>query len=192
MSRNTKIVVGIIAGILGVCCIIAIVAALLLPQMAERFAQNVSDPAAAEEVAGSIVDYDLPSGYEEQGAMNFFGFRMAFITGTSEQSMIMLAEFPASMAGDEDQMQQQMRDAFANQTGNQNVSLEFVGSEEVTINDQKVTLGTYEGTDENGTGFRQILGVFEAKSGSPAMLMIMGPSDGWDEDGISRFIDSLE
>ncbi|NJN55933.1 MAG: hypothetical protein HC804_15015 [Anaerolineae bacterium] len=60
------------------------------------------------------------------------------------------------------------------------------------LSGQEVALGTYEGTDENGTGFRQILGVFEAKSGSPAMLMIMGPSDNWDEGGISQFIDSLE
>lgn len=192
MSRNTKIVVGIIAGILGVCCIIAIVAALVLPRMFENFADSVDDPAAAAEVASEIVDYDLPSGYEEQGAMNFLGFRMAFITGPGEQSMIMLAEFPASLAGDEEQMQQQMRDAFANQTGSQNVNLEFVGTEDVTINGQEVALGTYEGTDDQGNTVRQILGVFETKSGSPGMLMIFGQQDNWDEGGISRFLDSLE
>ena len=192
MSRNTKIVVGIIAGIVGVCCIIAIVAALVLPRMFENFAESIDDPAEAADVASSIVDYDLPSGYEEQGAMNFLGFRMAFITGLDEQSMIMLAEFPASLAGDEEQMQQQMRDAFANQTGSQNVSLEFVGSEDVTINGQEATLGVYEGTDDRGNSVRQVIGVFEAKSGSPGMLMIFGHQNNWDESGISRFLDSLE
>lgn len=192
MSRNTKIVVGIIAGILGVCCIIAIVAALVLPRMFETFAESVDDPAAAADVAESIVDYDLPSGYEEQGAMNLFGFRMAFITGSDENSMIMLAEFPAGLAGDEEQMQQQMRDAFANQTGAQNVDLEYVGSEDVTINGAEATLGTYEGTDGQGNSVRQIIGVFETKSGSPGMLMIFGNQDNWDEGGISRFLDSLE
>jgi hypothetical protein len=44
MSRNTKIVVGIIGGILAVCCLIAIVAALVLPQMFENFADGVDDP----------------------------------------------------------------------------------------------------------------------------------------------------
>ena len=134
MSRNTKIVVGIIGGILGVCCLIAIVAALVLPRMFQNFAEGIDNPAEAAEVAESIVDYDLPSGFEEQGAMNFLGFRMAFISGRDDQTMIMLAEFPASLAGDEEQMQQQMRDAFANRTGSQNVSLEYVGSEDVTIN----------------------------------------------------------
>ena len=192
MSRNTKIVVGIIGGILAICCIIAIIAALVLPRMFATFAESVDDPAAAADVAGSIVDYDLPSGYNEQGAMNLFGFRMAFITGPDENSMIMLAEFPASLAGDEEQMQQQMRDAFANQTGTQNAQLEYVGSEDVTINGADATLATYEGTDGQGNNVRQLLGVFEAKSGSPGMLMIFGRQDGWDENGISRFLDSLE
>jgi hypothetical protein len=192
MSRNTKIVVGIIGGILGVCCLIVVVAALVLPRMVGNFAEGFDNPAEAAEVAESIVDYDLPAGYEEQGAMNFLGFRMAFIAGPSEQSMIMLAEFPAGLAGDEEQMQQQMRDAFANRTGAQNVSLEFVGSEEVTINGAEATLGTYEGTDDAGNNVRQILGVFEAKSGSPGMLMIFGDQDNWDEGGISRFLNSLE
>ena len=192
MSRNTKIVVGIIGGILGVCCLIAIVAALVLPRMFQNFAEGIDDPAEAAEVAESIVDYDLPSGFEEQGAMNFLGFRMAFISGRDDQTMIMLAEFPASLAGDEEQMQQQMRDAFANRTGSQNVSLEFVGSEDVTINGSETTLGTYEGTDGQGNNVRQIIGVFETKSGSPGMLMIFGNQDNWNEGGISRFLDSLE
>ncbi len=192
MSRNTKIVIGIIGGILGVCCLIAIVAVLVLPRMVERFAANIDDPAEAAKVAESIIDYELPAGFEEQGAMNLLGFRMAFISGSNEQSMIMLAEFPATLAQDEEQMQQQMRDAFANQTGRQNVSLEFVGSEDVVINGVETTLGTYEGTDSQGNNLRQIVGVFEAKSGSPGMLMILGDKDNWDEGGISRFLDSLK
>lgn len=192
MSRNTKIVVGIIGGILAICCIIAIIAVLVLPRMFANFAEGVDDPAAAADVASSIVDYDLPSGYNEQGAMNLFGFRMAFITGPDENSMIMLAEFPASLAGDEEQMQQQMRDAFANQTGTQNAQLEYIGSENITINGADATLATYEGTDGQGNNIRQLLGVFEAKSGSPGMLMIFGHQDSWDEGGVSRFLDSLE
>lgn len=192
MSRNTKIVVGIIAGIVGVCCLIAVIAVLVLPRMFSNFAENVDDPAAAAEIAGSIVDYDLPSGYEEQGAMNLLGFRMAFISGRDEQTVIMLAEFPDALAGDEDQMQQQMRDAFANQSGSQNVNVEFVGSEDITINGSGATLATYEGTDDQGNGMRQLIGVFETKNGSSGMLMIFGGLDSWDESGISGFIDSLE
>lgn len=192
MSRNTKIVVGIIAGIVGVCCLIAIVAVVVLPRLASNFANSVDDPAAAAEVASSIVDYELPAGYDEQGAMNLFGFRMAFISEQNEQSVIMLAEFPDALAGDEEQMQQQMRDAFANQSGKQSANLEFIGSEDVTINGSVATLATYEGTDDQGNGIRQVIGVFETKDGGPGMLMIFGDRDSWDEDGISRFLDSLE
>lgn len=192
MSRNTKIVLGIVGGIIGVCCLIAVVVVLVVPRMFENFADSIDDPVEAAEVAESIVDYELPSGYQEQGAMNLFGFRMAFIAGQDELSMIMLAEFPSALASDEEQMQQQMRDAFSNRTGSQNVSLEFVGSEDVTINGEEATLGIYEGTDDRGNSMRQVLGVFEAKSGNPAMLMIFGNPNNWDETGIDRFLDSLE
>ena len=191
MSRNTKIVVGIIAGIVGLCCIIAVIAAFLVPRMVGDIAEGVDDPVAAAELASSIVDYDLPAGYEEQGAMNLLVFQMAFITNSDESAVIMLAEFSDSLAGDEEQMQQQMQEAFANQAGSQNVSLEFVGSEEVTINGAAATLATYEGNDNEGNSMRQIIGVFEAKDGSPGMLMIFGSLDNWDEGGISRFLDSL-
>ncbi|WP_420632140.1 hypothetical protein [Candidatus Leptofilum sp.] len=192
MSRNTKIVVGIIAGILGVCCIIAIVAALVLPGVFEDFAEGFEDPEAGAELAGSIVDYDLPPGYEEIGAMNLFVMEVAMISGTDQRTAIMLAEFSDVFTGSEEDMQQQMRDAFATQTGGQNVNLEFVGSEDVTINGQEVALGTYEGIDEQGNSIRQIIGVFETKSGNSGMLMIFGPRDNWDERGINQFLDSLE
>ncbi|MCP4419293.1 MAG: hypothetical protein GY805_21985 [Chloroflexi bacterium] len=192
MSRNTKIVVGIIAGIVGLCCLIVIVGFLVLPRMFSNFADSVDDPAAAADVAESIVDYKLPSGYEEEGAMNFLGFRMAFISGRSESSMIMLAEFPAALAGDEEQMQEQMRDAFANQSGTQSSNLEYVDSDELTINGADATIATYEGTDDRGNSMRQLIGVFETKSGNPGMLMVFGSLDSWDGDGIGSFLDSLE
>lgn len=72
------------------------------------------------------------------------------------------------------------------------MELEFVGSEEVTINNAPATLNTYEGTDGQGNEVRQILGVFETKSGSPGMLMVFGDPNNWDEGGVSQFLDSLE
>jgi hypothetical protein len=124
--------------------------------------------------------------------MNLLVMQMALITGPNEDTVIMLAEFSDFFTGNEEDMQQQMQDAFANQTGSQNANLEFVSSEETTINDAAATLATYEGTDAQGNEVRQVIGVFESKDGSPAMLMIFGGLNDWDESGISSFIDSLE
>jgi hypothetical protein len=192
MSRNTKIVVGIIGGIVAVCCLLGIIAALVLPRMFEGFAEGFDDPAAGAEVAQSIVGYDLPAGYQEQGTMNLLVMQMALITGPDEDTVIMLAEFSDFFTGNEEDMQQQMQDAFANQTGSQNANLELVSSEETTINDAAATLATYEGTDAQGNEVRQVIGVFESKDGSPAMLMIFGDLNNWDDSGINQFIDSLE
>ncbi len=192
MSRNTKIVLGIIGGIVGVCCLIGIVVALVLPRMFEGMAEGFDDPAAAAEVANSIVDYELPAGYQVEGSMNLLVMEMALIVSQDEETVIMLAEFSDFFTGNEQEMQRQMQEAFASQTGSQNADLQFVSSEETTINDAAATLNTYEGTDGNGNAVRQIIGVFESNNGSPAMLMIFGYMDNWDNSSIDSFLESLE
>jgi hypothetical protein len=178
---------------LGVCCI-AVVAVVLasgyfINQAAEGFVEN---PEQAAEVAGSIVDYELPAGFQEQGAMDFLGMKAAFITSANDQSVIMLMEFPSALQMNQEQMEQQMEQALAQQGSQGSVSFSPVGTEEVNINNQTVVLTTSEGTGQNGGQVRQILGVFEGNSGNTAMLMIMGDVESWDEEGIDSFIDSLE
>lgn len=193
MSRNTKIVLGIVLGLVAVCCvgaiIITVASGFFLNRVAEGFVDN---PEQSAEVAQSIVDYELPPGFAEQGAMDLLGIKAAFITTTDENSIIMLMEFPAAMQMSQEEMEQQMKQALSQQGGNQNLTLSPVGTEEVNINGQTVVLSTSEGTDDQGTEVRQILGVFEGKSGNSAMLMIMGPIGSWDEEGVNSFIDSLQ
>ena len=194
MSRNTKIVLGVIGGILAACCLLVVIGVVFLPNLAENFLEQsfTEDPAQAEEVAQSIVDYQLPAGFNEEGAMSFFGIQTVFISSeNSVESMIMLMEFPQGLAGNEEDMRQQMEDAFASQTGAGNYNVTFVESREATINDEPATLGMYEGTDDQGNEVRQIIGVFDSKSGNTAMLMIFGTLRTWNENAIDAFIDSM-
>lgn len=192
MSRNTKIVVGIIVGLLAFCCIAAVVAFAAVSYFGSQVAEDISDPDSAAEVASSIVDYQLPAGFTEEGSMSFLGMKTAFFSTDNNNTLIMLMEFPASLAGNQEEMQRQMEQAFTQQSGQQSLNMTQVSTEEVTINDQAVILSVQEGTDANNSQIRQIVGAFEGKSGNTAMLMIVGPMDGWDEDGIDSFIDSLE
>jgi len=195
MSRNTKIVLGVIGGILVACCLLVAVAVIFLPNLAENFLEQsfTEDPAQAEEVAQSIVDYELPAGFDEEGAMSFFGIQTVFISSENNaESMIMLMEFPEGMAGNEEQMREQMEEAFASQIGAGNYDVEFVESREATINDEPATLGVYEGSDDQGNEVRQIIGVFESKSGNTAMMMIFGTLRNWDNNDFDDFIDSLQ
>lgn len=194
MSKNTKIVIGIIVGILLICCIGAGIAATILPRMAGNFAEEmfIEDPEQAAEIASSMLDYTLPAGFEEEFGMSFFGIKTVFISSTTDfTTMIMLMQFPETMAQDEEQMRQQFEQAFANQRNTQNYEVEFVSSETKTINGEPATLSFYDGVDQNGNDIRQAIGVFETKDGGIGMMMVVAESDNWEESGMERFLDSL-
>ena len=196
MSRTTKIVIGIVGGLLALCCLGALAAVLILPTAVERFAENTftDDPEQAAEVGQSIVDYELPVGMKEEGAMGFAGMKMVFFTSdTRSNSMVMLMQFPTAMQMSEEDMQRQMEQALQQQGSQRQINnLEIVSVDEVVINDKKTALTTLEGVDENGNDFRQITGVFVSNDGGPAMLMAMGPVASWESNHIDEFIDSLK
>lgn len=194
MSRTTKIVIGIVGGLLLLCCLGIGLAALLLPRAVQNFAENslTDDPEQVAEVGQSILDYELPPGMQEEGAMGFAGIKMVFITaGQRNNAMVMLMQFPAIMQANEEEMRRQLEDAMTQQSGQQQFNMEVVSEDEVVINDQNTVLTTLEGTDENGNSIRQITGVFESKAGDPAMLMAISPIAAWEEANIDEFIESL-
>ena len=194
MSRTTKIVIGIVGGLLLLCCLGIGLAALLLPRAVQNFAENsiTDDPEQVAEVGQSILDYELPPGMQEEGAMGFAGIKMVFITaGPGNDAMVMLMQFPAIMQANEEDMRRQLEDAMTQQSGQQQFNMEVVSEDEVVINDQNSVLTTLEGTDENGNSIRQITGVFESKTGDPAMIMAISPIAAWEEANIDEFIESL-
>jgi hypothetical protein len=194
MSRTTKIVIGIVGGLLLLCCLGIGLAALLLPRAVQNFAENsiTDDPEQVAEVGQSILDYELPPGMQEEGAMGFAGIKMVFITaGPGNDAMVMLMQFPAIMQANEEEMRRQLEDAMTQQSGQQQFNMEVVSEDEVVINDQNTVLTTLEGTDENGNSIRQITGVFESKAGNPAMIMAISPIAAWEEANIDEFIESL-
>jgi hypothetical protein len=169
-------------------------AALLLPRAVQNFAENsiTDDPEQVAEVGQSILDYELPPGMQEEGAMGFAGIKMVFITaGPGNDAMVMLMQFPAIMQANEEDMRRQLEDAMTQQSGQQQFNMEVVSEDEVVINDQNTVLTTLEGTDENGNSIRQITGVFESKAGNPAMIMAISPIAAWEEANIDEFIESL-
>jgi hypothetical protein len=203
MSRNAKIVLGVIGGLVACCCITILMinvitgafawtVGVLLPQYGEQFMEDaITTGDGVNEVARSIVDYNLPAGLEEEMAMNFFGVKTAVFRGSNEQSLIMLMQFPSVLAGNEAEMQRQMEDSFSQQFGTDDYRFEVVSREELTINGQPASLTTSESV-ENDVTIRQVIGVFQSKDGSPAMVMAMAPVDRWQQDGIDRFLESMQ
>jgi hypothetical protein len=106
------------------------------------------------------------------------------------QTAIVLMQFPASMQVNPQLMEQQMGQAFKSQMQQSGQNMQVVGTEEVTLRGQQVTLTVSEGQSSSGGGFRQKAGVFQGKSGA-AMIMILGPIDNWDQPAIEAVISSM-
>jgi hypothetical protein len=192
MSRNMKIVLGVVGVVLLLGCVAVMAGGFLLA----NFTGRAMDPAQARTVAASIADYDLPDGYRELMGVDMMGMKMAMIgpDGVSGADVgdrglvIMMMQAPAGQ--DADQLRDQMMQSFGAQTGMGGARLEPVGTETATIRGSEVELQVLEGESANGQRIRALSGVFEGKSG-PALLMVMGPADDWDETQVNAFLASL-
>jgi hypothetical protein len=195
MNRTTIIILSIV-GVLALCCIggaaVLGVGGMFVGQTIEQ--SVVDSPEEAAEIGQSIVDYTLPAGYQELVAFNMLGNSIVMIgsnTGAEQSMAIMLARFSSGMVGDEQQMREQMREAFANQDGSGSVSFSTTSTEEITINGEPTTLVIAEGTDESGQQVRQATATFTTDDGNTGMLMIIGARDNWDQDAVDTFLNSL-
>jgi hypothetical protein len=104
--------------------------------------------------------------------------------------MIMLMQFPTGMDVSRQQMERQVEQALARQTGLSSADMTSVGKEETVINGEPVTLTVREGTTNRGEQIRQLTGLFDGNTG-PTMLMITGDVNTWDQAMVDDFIASI-
>jgi hypothetical protein len=194
-NNNKRIWIGLGVAML-FCLCTAAAAIFMFYRVGIQFREGVkTDPKGAAEAAHAIADYQLPEGYQERVAMDFFVYTMVMIGPDSSESpsvsarpVIMLAQF--KVASDPQQMQDQMRRSFEQQSGLRGLTMKVVEVKKMTIRGEEVDVTTFEGTDENGFVFRQLVTTFPGKDGT-AMLMIMGAPQYWDQQAIDGFIESI-
>lgn len=198
MSNTTKIILGVLA-VLGLCCIVSVIAVVAGGAwLGSQVEQGViEDPEQAAAAGQSIVQYDLPAGYREEGAMNLMGLmEMVFITrgstDTNADMVIFLARFsiPGLDESDTEQMKEQMQQGMSGGSSSGGVTFTEVDSRQITINGEPTTLTISEG-ESDGQTVRQASAGF-VSDGKPAMVMIMGPADEWDDDAVEDFLASME
>jgi hypothetical protein len=196
-SKNNNKWIWIGLGAAALFCLCAVgVAALLFMRMGQQFREGMkTDPQGASEAAHAIADYELPEGYQEQVAMDFFAYSMVIIGPRSSGSpssaakpMIMLAQF--QVVTNQQQMEEQLRRSFEQQAGRRGLTMKVVEVKKMIIRGEEVEVTTLEGTDDNDFAMRQLITTFPGKDGT-AMLMIMGPAEFWDEAAIDDFIKSI-
>jgi hypothetical protein len=191
-NNNKWVWIGLAATIL-VCCCAALFAWLVFRQVGQQVQQGMkTDPASASKAAHEIVDYDLPQGYEEKMAMDLGFYAIAMLGPVDAEApgpIIMLAQF-SSYGMDPEQMEQQLRQSFEQQSGRRGMNMELVEVKKMTIRGEETDVAVFEGTDEFGNSLRQLLASFPGKDGT-VMMMIMGDTQAWDEELVENFINSL-
>lgn len=195
-NNNKWLWLGLGGAALFCLCAVA-VGGLVIMRMGQQFREGMkTDPEGASKAAHAIADYELPPGYQEQVAMDFFAYSFVMIgPGSASDGLdpasgptIMLAQF--QIATNRQQMEQQMRQAFEQRSGRGGLSMKLVEAKKMTIRGEEVEVTTYEGTDDSGFVLRQLITTFPGKDGT-AMLMIMGPAQFWDKEIMDQFIESI-
>lgn len=193
-SKNNKwIWIGL--GAAALFCLCAVGAAVLIfMRIGQQVKEGVkTNPQEASAAGHAIADYELPDGYQEMFAMDLMLYTTVMIApdttdAPASKPVIMLAQFQSM--GNQQQMEQQIRQSFEQQSGSRGMNMQVVDVKKMEIRGQEVDVTTLEGTDDRGITIREVIATFPGKDGI-AMLMIFGTAEDWDVDEIDAFIESI-
>lgn len=188
MSRDTKILLAVVGGVLGLCLIACIAGVVLFAVAGGALFANVAqsvnqDPADVLETAGEIADIDLPDQFTEATSMNVLGMKLAIWNDPSGESMAMLLQMPFQSRIDQDIIGQ-MEEQMSNQSGRRLRNVTSIEERDLTIRGAPAHMLILVGEDvDTGEQFNQLMVTFQGKGGV-AMLMMLNPAS---EDNIQMY-----
>lgn len=189
-SRNIWIAVGVVGAL---CLVACVVAYFVIRQVGTQVGEAIkTDPAEVAAVSDKIAQYNLPPGYKAQMSMSILMYDMVVIAPSqsgSNSMMIMLMQFNGDVGMSQEQMQEQVRQSFEQQSGQGGAPMTVVETRQDTIRGEQVTISISEG-ESAGVKMRQLMTVFTG-DGGPTVLMIQGAVSDWDEQLILNFIHSI-
>ena len=193
MSKQTKIIIGVVAGISVLCLISCVVGFLVLRNVGSQVVSQVeestnTDPDAVNTDAASMAEFTLPPGYNPETSTNLLGFKMAMYTNPENNHFLSLIQMPGQSEISEESIRQ-MREGMERRSSRGLQNLQTVEQRELTIRGKPAQLIIQEGTND-GTPVRQMLVVFQGKGGL-TMLMVMGAANTWDQAAYNNLVTSI-
>jgi len=180
--------------VLGCGALVVIIGVLAVIAVSVLIYKSVAlDPVEAKKVADTIVPFDLPEGYEMVFA-NRYGLKMAMFMSKDDHDknlQCFMMYFPASWGTDREKMESQMDQQMRKQgkQGNMSVKEQKVVTVEVRGEDVKASKATL--VAEDGAEHVRYQLFIDADKGS-IMIQIQGASEGFDEDAMDDFLDSIK
>jgi hypothetical protein len=197
MNKTTKTVLIIIGSLLVLCaCTSAVLLGTGLWSFGKviEFADNstTEDPQEVSRIASKIADFDIPEDYSRQYGMEIDTFNLVQYANNGEDTYIFLAQFPADTSINPDQLMREIKNSSRNPNHPlYNTDMQIVEQKPVTIRGEETTLTISEGTSDQGELYRMANAKFQGNGSGPALLMIVGPADGWDAQMVEDFVASI-
>ncbi len=181
------------------CIITAVSIYLFMGWDARRRLEDmyIRDPAEIARIADSMADYELPPNYEEAMVTKLNNTHVLYliVNETTPDNLsyprISLVQFQAAQYPSAAAAREKMR-LSSGVTGDlEDGTYEVTGTETVLVRGQAVELTHFTWFTPEGTAYRSLVSdVFEGKEGF-LQLLIEGEAQGWDEDAIQAFIQSI-
>lgn len=180
-KRNKIILISILVFV--VLCIIVCVVAYFGLQRAVTDMVKL-DPEQARNTIVQITDYNLPPGYKEMAGTNIFGILTTAIS--DDKNTIWLVQAPTDSLPTPEKF---LQDAIAYQKDTP-ITWTAQDIKIYTIRAQKSSITIYQGVTKNNQKYRAWAGKFVGKGG-PALIVVVGPQETWDESAAEAFIRSM-
>lgn len=187
MDKKTVIFLGIFGIVL-----IAIIALYGSTALAILRAQAWEvNPQLAAEKARTLIDYDLPDGYEEQQVLMIQDVPRAAIISHRDrpEDMIALIPIPSGIIGNES-WRTKYEERNSRYVGKYRYKTQTIGNQAIIVRMQNVNLRTLEGMDQNGVAIRQQVCLFESRTGE-LMLIFAASQASWNQEMVDTFIRSV-
>jgi Na+-transporting NADH:ubiquinone oxidoreductase subunit NqrC len=184
-QKRNKIILFVVIGLSVFCLVVCGVAYISLRQAAANIVKM--DPEEGKNLASQITDYDLPSGYKEIGGTTLFGLVTAAISDEkNDQNTIWLVQAPSDNLPTPEKF---LRDGIAYQSNNP-ITWTAEDVEVYMIRGEKTSITIYKGIAQDNQMYYAWTGNFKGKGG-PALIVIVGPAEAWNENVAETFINSM-
>jgi hypothetical protein len=201
-TKVVLIIVGIVAVCFLLCCGGAVVLGWRFANMAQSFVENmvVSDPDKIREMTSKMIDIEIPEMFDPAQGMDMVAVRFVMYQldadDGGESGMLMLMEMGTQQLGANPQQQEQaLRQQMQQQQQYQTFKSKKSETREFEIRGEKVKFEFTEGILDDTPGserkMHQVQGVFKGKRG-PVMLQLMLPDDKYDDEEVTKMLQSIK
>jgi len=194
LTKKGKIIFGVAAGILGLCLVISVVVILFIRGLRDNIAASIDykiDPTLAASTANEIVDFKPARGYFPASTMKIPGYGMLVdyaYSDSAENKMVLLQILDHKEINENTVV---ILQEMINQYSKNNLmNLQTIDARMVDVRSKPAQVIINEGVNAENVNCRQIWVAFEGKSGT-VMLMVLGPSQGWDQKAYDAMIASI-